>query len=86
MERYPGHGALEGELGYGFTLFGGGFTSTPNIGFGLAEGSRDYRLGWRLTSARGGDPGFAVNLDAIRREHANDDAVHGAMLRAIIRW
>ena len=34
---------------YGFALFGGGFTGTPKFGFGLSEGSRDYRLGWRLT-------------------------------------
>ena len=86
MERHPGHGALKGQRGYGFALFGGGFTGTPNIGFGLGEGNRDYRLGCRLTPARRGDPGFAVNLDATRREHANDDTVHSAMLQATIRW
>ena len=38
--------------GYGIALFGGGFTGTPNLGFGLSDTGRDYRLGWRLTSAR----------------------------------
>ena len=77
---------LEGELGYGLAMFGGGFTGTPNIGFGLSDNARDYRLGWRLTSAVPGDPGFEINLDATRREAANENAEHGAMLRAVIRW
>ena len=77
---------LEGELGYGLAAFGGAFTGTPNIGFGLSDNARDYRLGWRLTSAVPGDPGFEVSLDATRRETANDNAEHGAMLRAVIRW
>jgi len=42
-----------------------------------------------------GDPGFEVNLDATRRESANDNGaiagtgsepVHGVMLRGSIRW
>ena len=45
-------GRLEAELGYGIALFGGGFTGTPNLGVGLSDAGRDYRLGWRLTSAR----------------------------------
>ena len=79
---------LEGEIGYGLPMFGGAFTGTPNIGFGLsASGARDWRLGWRLTSAIAGDPGFEIGLDAARREPANDDdPEHGAMLRATIRW
>ena len=77
---------LEGELGYGVAAFGGAFTGTPNIGFGLSDNARDYRLGWRLTSAVPGDPGFEVSLDATRRETANENAEHGAMLRAVIRW
>ena len=79
---------LEGEIGYGLPAFGGGFTGTPNVGFGLSDGgARDYRVGWRLTSVLPNDPGFEVNLDATRRESANDDkAEHGIMLRALIRW
>ena len=79
---------LRGEMGYGMALFGDRFTGTPNLGFGMSDGgARDYRIGWRLTSAVEGDPGFEVNLDAIRREAANDnDAEHGVMLRGRIRW
>ena len=50
-------------------------------------GTRDWRFGWRLTSAVLGDPGSEVDLDAIRKEPANDNAAeHGVMLRSSIRW
>ena len=58
------------------------------------DASRFPVWGWRLTSAVPGDPGFEVNLDATRREAANDNgsgsgagnAEHGVMLRGAIRW
>ena len=77
---------LEGELGYGLGLLGGRLTGTPNVGFGLSGTTRDYRVGWRLKAP--GDAGFEVNLDATRREAANDNepAEHGVMLRGAIRW
>ena len=79
---------------YGLSLFGDRFTATPNVGFGFSDGARDYRIGWRLTSAVRGDAGFEVNLDATRRETANDNgalagpgrAEHGVMLRGTMRW
>ena len=78
---------LEGEIGYGIAMFDGGFTGTPNLGIGFSETSRDYRVGWRLTSARKVDPGFRIDLDATRREAANDDAPeHGLAFRATLRW
>ena len=84
--RFEASSRLQGELGYGLAAFGGAFTGTPNIGFALSDDAREVRLGWRLTSAVPGDPGFEVNLDATRREAANAAAEHGAMLRAVIRW
>ena len=79
---------LDTELGYGLTVFGGGFTGTPNVGFGLSDGgARDYRLGWRLTpAAASGATGFELSLDATRREAGGDDAEHGVMVRSRIRW
>ena len=60
-------------LPYGIAMFGGGFTGTPNVGFGLSDTMREYRMGWRLSSARKGDAGgFELSLDAARREAAND--------------
>ncbi len=80
-------GRFDAEAGYGLALFGDRFTGTPNVGFGLSETAREYRMGWRLTSAVEGDPGFEVSLDATRREAVNDNAAeHGVMLRSTIRW
>ena len=61
---------LDAELGYGITMFGGGFIGTPNVGFGLSDWAREYRLGWRLSPSDGS--GFEFSLDAARREAAND--------------
>ena len=48
---------LAAEMGYGLAVGGDRFTGTPNVGFGMSDGgARDYRLGWRLTSAVEGDP------------------------------
>ena len=78
---------LDTEFGYGLPVLGGGFTGTPNVGFGMSETARDYRIGWRLTPAAANASGFEVNLDAVRREVANDDtAEHGVMLRSLFRW
>ena len=87
-QEFEAEQRLEGELGYGLGLLGDRFTGTPNLGFGFSDTARDYRIGWRLTSAVRGDPGFEVNLDATRREAANgnEPAEHGVMLRGAIRW
>ena len=81
-------GRLEGELGYGLPMFGNRFTGTPNLGFGISDSSRDYRIGWRLTSVMRGVPGFEANLDATRRESVNDNrpAKHGMEFTGTIRW
>ena len=79
---------LEAERGYGLPAFGGRFTGTPNLGFGLSDTARDYRLGWRLTPAAQGVPGLELNLDATRRENANraGAAEHGVVLTGALRW
>ena len=79
---------LDAELGYGLSLFGDRFTGTPNLALGFTDSARDYRIGWRLTSAVPGDSGFEVNLDATRREATggNEPPEHGVMLRGAIRW
>ena len=73
-------------------MFGGGFTGTPEIGFGLSESTsgsaRDYSLGWRLTRAGSGPGSLEFLLEARRRESANDDvpADHGIGFTATARW
>ena len=80
---------LELRLGYGFSAFGGGFTWTPEIGLGLSDSERDYRLGWRLGLARReGNVSLDLELETIRRESVNDDRKpgHGAGIRFRLRW
>ena len=88
---------LEVRLGYGFSAFGDRFTARPELGLGLSNGARDYRLGWRLV--RRGVPGdvgaLELAVEATRRERANpgsgagagDAAPEHAMgLRLTARW
>ena len=81
---------LELKLGYGFPAFGDRFTSTPEVGFGMSEGHRDYSLAWRLVrDRRRGDIGsLEFSLETRRRESANDNAdpEHTIGLRLTLRW
>ena len=81
----PPSSRLDAEAGFGLAVFGGGFTGTPHVGFGLSDAAREFRMGWRLTPAGGG--GFELNLDAARREAANDDAPeHRIGFGVTARW
>ena len=73
---------LDVELGYGMGVFGGGFTTTPHVGFGLSDTAREVRLGRRLGPAGGG--GFGFDLDAARRE--GDTPEHRIGVGASARW
>ena len=79
---------LEARLGYGFALFGGRFTGTPEIGLGLSDEHLDYSVGWRLGLARSERVSFELDLTATRREAASDDGApeHGMGLRGTARW
>ena len=86
--RFQASSRLEGEVGYGIAMFGGPFTGTPNVGLGLSETARDWRIGWRLAPAGAGAAGFEMSVDATRSEPANDDGLpeNGVMLRGALRW
>ena len=79
---------LEATLGYGFPLFGDRFTGTPEVGVGLSNADRDYRVGWRFALARSDRVKFDVSLEATRRESANDDREPDDEigLRVTARW
>ena len=81
---------LELRLGYGFGVMKDRFTLTPEFGLGLAEGSRDYRLGWLLGLARGGAGALELTLEATRGEPvgANDNIApeHGVRFGLTARW
>ena len=78
----------EVKFGYGFGMFEGRFTGTPEIGLGLSEAGRDYSLGWRLTRAGSGAGSLDLSVEARRRESANDDdpPEHGIGFAATARW
>ena len=73
---------LELQLSYGFPAFGDRFTLTPELGLGLYDSGRDYRIGWRLT--RLVETGaFDLSFDVTRREGTNNDGTapdHGVQL------
>ena len=78
----------EVKFGYGFGMFEGRFTGTPEIGLGLSEAGRDYSLGWRLTRSGSGAGSLDLSVEARRRESANDDVPpeHGIGFAATARW
>ena len=88
---------MEVKLGYGFGAFGDRFTATPEVGFGMSAGHRDYSLAWRFVrDRRRGDIGsLEFSLEATRRESANDpgsgsgagaEPEHGVGFRLGARW
>ena len=97
----PGSGAggddlanrrLELRLGYGFSVLGDRFTSTPEFGLGLGQGRREYSLGWRLNLAQTGPTALELRLQATRSEsdggavNDNVDPEHGIGFTVTARW
>ena len=64
---------LEATLGYGIPAFGGRYTTTPAIGFGLTEAEREYSHSWRLAEAKSAGLAFGLDVEAVRREHMTGD-------------
>ena len=65
---------FEIRLGYCLAALGNGFTSKPELGFGLSNGQRDYSVGWRLTREGRYGGSLGLSLEASLREGANDNA------------
>ena len=69
---------LEARFGYGVPAFGDSFTWIPEVGVGVSETARDYRLGWRLVRVERGSASavgrLELSLEAMRRESAVDAA------------
>ena len=83
-----GNRRLELRMGYGFSTFGDRFTSTPELGLGLSDSTREYSLGWRLGLVQRGSNSLELGLEVSRRESANDDAdaEHSVGFRVRARW
>ena len=73
------------DMAWGFPAFGGAFTGSPLVGLGLAPGSRDYRLGWRLVPATAASA-FALEVQATRREPDAAMPEHRLGLELSTRW
>ena len=67
---------LEAKFGYGFTVFGGRYTATPELGFRLSESSRETTLGWRLQESRSAGLAFGLDVEGRRRESGDGDPEH----------
>ena len=76
---------LELQLSYGLPAFGDRLTLTPELGLGLYDSGRDYRIGWNLTQPDAGES-FAFSFDATRREDNNTAPEHGIELRLDTRF
>ena len=73
------------DLAWGFPALDGAFTSSPLVGLGLAPGSRDYRLGWRLVPATA-TSAFTLEVQATRREPDAAGPEHRLGLELSTRW
>ena len=65
---------FEARLGYGMASFGGRYTTTPEVGLGLTEASREYSHAWRLEEERRAGLAFGADLEAVRLEAVRGDA------------
>ncbi len=74
------------EAAWGLPAFGGRFTGSPFLAWGLSAGARDYDVGWRLEPEAAGAPDLSLALKATRREAVDDTTNHGVGLDLTARW
>ncbi len=67
---------LEAKFGYGFALFDGGYTGTPELGLGLTDTGRELVLGWRLAEETRTGLAFGLDVEGTRQESAGGAAGH----------
>ncbi len=74
------------EAAYGLPAFGGRWTGSPHAGLGLATGTRDYTIGWRLTPEAANAPDLSLGLKATRRESDTAEPEHSVGVEVRARW
>ena len=81
------HQRTDLQLSYGFLAFGDRFTLTPELGLGLYDSGRDYRIGWSLARPEDREA-FALSFDLTRREEDNSGTApeHGVELNLDTRF
>ena len=76
------HQRLDLQLSYGVLALGDRFTLTPELGLGLYNSGRDYRVGWSLARPEDREA-FSFSFGITRQESANSDSAapeHGVEL------
>ena len=73
---------LESEVGYGFAAFSGNAVITPYAALGFADGSRDWRLGSRLSFLSDLD----ISIEGTRRENRDAAPEHSIRLDLNTAW
>ena len=73
------------EAAYGLPALSGRFTGSPHVGLGLATGSRDHSVGWRLTPVPGA-PDLSFGVKATRREGDGTAPEHTVGFEVNARW
>ena len=77
------HQRTDLQIRYGFLALGDRFTLTPELGLGLYNSGRDYRIGWSLKRLAEDGESFALSFDVTRRESTTNDGTapeHGVEL------
>ena len=74
------------EAAYGLPAFGGRWTGSPHVGFGLATAARDYSLGWRLAPEAANAPDLSFGVKATRRESEYAEPEHTVGVEVGARW
>ena len=74
------------EAAYGFPVFGGRFTGSPQLGLGVSSNDRLYTLGGQLTSAGSRAAALSFGVRATRRETASTPAAHGVEVELSVQW
>ncbi len=74
------------EAAYGLPAFGGRWTGSPHAGLGLATGTRDYTIGWRLAPEAANAPDLSLGLKATRRESDTAEPEHSVGVEVRARW
>ena len=86
-EDVEAKGRLEATVGYGMPVLGGRYTGTPELGLGLSQSGRDWRLGWRLGFAGSTRVDFGFGVEATRHEPSSNGAPENRIgLTATLRW
>ena len=70
----PDRRRFDAKAGYGFALFDGGWTGTPEVGLGWSESDREMVLGWRMSEVRSTGLVFGLDVEGARREPFAGDA------------